>query len=152
MYNAIEMRNLEYGKCVLAVDWGGKRLGIAISDEARILARPLKVILHTSRKRDAEEIIRVAEVNDAGLIVVGVTYDSDGELTPSGRSAQRLNMEIKTQTSVPTILYDEGGSTKNAISHQITMGTKRKKRKGHLDAYAAAIILQTYLDMSKVNE
>lgn len=152
MYNAIEMSNLEHGKCVLAVDWGGKRLGIAISDEARILARPLNVILHTSRKRDAEEIIRVAEDNNTGLIIVGVTYDSTGELTPSGRSAQRLDMEIKTQTSIPTILYDEEESTKNAISNQIAMGTKRKNRKGHLDAYAAAIILQTYLDMGRVNE
>lgn len=131
---------------ILAVDPGEKRLGIALSDESGTIAKPLKVIAHESRNADAEAISEIAEVNHADLIIVGQALDMDGKATPQGRSAARLAGAIKNQTQTPVKLWDESDSTKLAKSTHIKMGKARKKRKGHLDEYAAAVILQSYLD------
>lgn len=122
-------------------------MGIALSDESGSIAKPLKVIAHESRNADAEAISKIAEVNHAELIIVGQALDMDGKATPQGRSAARLASAIKNQTQTPVKLWDESDSTKSAKSTHIKMGITRKKRKGHLDEYAAAVILQSYLDV-----
>jgi len=131
---------------ILAVDPGEKRLGIALSDESGTIANPLKVIAHKSRTADAETIASIAEENHAGLIVVGQALDLDGVPTTQGRSAARLAGVIRNQTETPVELWDESGSTIAARDAQIKIGTARKKRRGHLDEYAATVILQSYLD------
>ena len=142
----------EAKKRVMGIDWGGKRLGLAISDETRTLARPLSVIQHTSRQENAQKILNLALQEDVGLIIIGVTYSPDGALSPSGRSAVRLKEEIEKQADIPIIVFDEADSTNQAKDNQIIMGSTRKKRRGHLDAHAAAIILHAYLNEVKTNE
>jgi len=131
---------------VMAVDWGAKRLGLAISDPLRTLARPLCVINHVARKIDAERILEIAQENNVCMIIMGVTYDDCHKPTHSGRSAMRLLEEIKNLGSIPISEWDEDGSTRAAISFRLKMGASRKNRKGHHDSIAAAIILQNYLD------
>ena len=130
----------------LGVDPGKKRLGLAVSDPTGILARPLGVIKHTSRPIDAATIAQIAADEDVGIIVLGQALDIEGKPTVEGRSAARLAAAIRTQTSIPVILWDETGSTQAARQTQIEMGVSRAKRRGHLDEIAAAIILQSYLD------
>jgi putative Holliday junction resolvase len=146
MYNAIEMVTITANSLVLAVDWGSKRLGLAVSDPTRTLARPLCVIEHTSRSKDAARILVIAEENKVGLIIIGVNYDDQFVPTFSGRSAMRLLNEIQSKTSIAIIPWNEAGSTQAAISSRQEIGLKRKKRKGHHDSIAAAIVLQNYLD------
>jgi len=131
---------------VLSVDPGEARIGIAISDQTGTIANPLTVIKHQSRLIDAAQIAQLAHENSAGLIVVGATYDVEGELTPQGRRAARLVEVIRTQTELPVELFDEAGSTQAARSARISLGVSRKKRSGHLDDLAATVILQMYLD------
>jgi len=131
---------------VLAVDPGEKRLGIALSDPSGTIANPLTVLKHESRLIDAASIAQTARENQAGLIIIGATYDDEGELTPQGRRAARLADVIRTQTDIPVTLWDEHSSTQAARSARIGMGVSRKKRSGHLDDLAATVILQTYLD------
>lgn len=131
---------------VLAVDPGEKNLGIALSDPSGTIANPLTVIKHVSRLIDAATIAQLAAEHGAGRIIVGATYDDNGELTPQGRKAERLANVIRTQTDLPVKLWDEAGSTQAARAARIEMGVSRKKRSGHLDELAATIILQTYLD------
>lgn len=131
---------------VLAVDPGDKRIGVAISDPTGTVANPLIVIEHTSRPIDAATIAQLARENSAGLIIVGVTFDEEGDLSPQGRRGARLADAIRSQTVLPVELWDEGGSTKAAINARIALGSPRRKRKGHLDHLAATYILQTYLD------
>lgn len=131
---------------VLAVDWGTKRIGLAISDPTCTIANPLSVLVHSSRAQDAAAIIRTAEEREASLILVGVTYDEDGQLTPSGRSAERLAEAIRAQTDLEVRTWDEAGSTQTARQSRLTMGIPKKKRKGHFDAIAAVVFLQQYLD------
>jgi putative holliday junction resolvase len=131
---------------ILAVDPGEKRLGVAISDPTATIANPLAVVKHIARAVDAASIARLAEENEAGLIVVGQALDSEGEETAQSRRAARLAEAIRQQTSLPVVMWDESGSTQAARAARISMGVSRRKRAGHLDDLAAAVILQSYLD------
>ena len=151
MYNASEMETVTTNKLVLAVDWGSKRLGIAISDPTGTLARPLCVIEHSSRLENAHKILEIANNYKVEMIVIGVNYDDQLEPTYSGRSAMRLLKEIQSNTSIMIIPWNEAGSTLAAISSRHELGVKRKKRKGHHDSIAAALILQDFLDVGLEN-
>ncbi len=132
---------------ILAVDPGEKRLGIAISDPMGMLARPLQVITHVSRAVDAAAIARIAQEQEAIKILVGAALDGEGQMTPQAHHAERLAQVLRTQTVLPVELWDESGSTQAAWAARLAMGASRKKRSGHLDDVAAAIILQSYLDV-----
>lgn len=131
---------------ILAVDHGEKRLGIAISDPTATLARPLLVLKHVSRAIDAAQVARLAGENEAVRIIVGWALDDDGLPTPQARSAARFADALREQTSLPVEMWDESGSTQAARTARIQMGVTRRKRSGHLDEVAAAVILQSYLE------
>jgi putative Holliday junction resolvase len=131
---------------ILAVDPGGKRLGVAISDPGGRIANPYTVLNHVSRVVDAASIAQIARENGVATIVVGQTLDVEGKPTPQGRSAVRLAAAIRRQASIEVILWDETGSTQTARAARIALGVNRKKRSGHLDDLAATVILQSFLD------
>jgi putative Holliday junction resolvase len=132
---------------ILGVDPGQKSIGIALSDPTGIIATPLTVIQHVSRQIDAAAIAKMAIENKVGLIVVGQTLDMDGNPNLSGRQAARLAGAIRVQTEIPVKLWDEGYSTRDAKQIRAKLGAGSDKRRGHLDDLAAAVILQSYLDV-----
>jgi putative Holliday junction resolvase len=132
---------------ILAVDWGSKRIGLAVSDPTQTLSKSLESFVHTSRKTDAERIIKEANEYEAAMILLGVTYDDQKGLTPSGRSAARLADAIKMHTSIPILLWDEGGSSEAARLSLVQAGIPKKKRQRPIDSRSAAIFLQQYLDL-----
>jgi len=134
---------------VLAVDPGEKRIGLAISDPTGTLARPLCVVKHTAREKDASEIIQIAEHEGVSLIVVGWALDAEGRVGYSARKAQRLADALAEQTGIPIRMWDESGTTRAAIESRIELGVSRKKRKGHLDDLAASILLQDFLNQNE---
>ena len=134
---------------LLAVDHGEKRIGIAISDETSTIAAPLKVIEHVSRVIDAAQVADLAAQNNVFLIVIGQSFDDDGKPNPAGRRAGRFADELINQTNIPVKLWDESFSTQDARSARIQLGISRKKRAGHQDAYAAVVILQSYLESTR---
>ena len=131
---------------ILAVDHGEKRIGLAISDPTGIIANPLTVIQHVSRTIDAAQVATIATEQDAGLIVVGQSFDVDGQPNLSGRRAARCAEALQNQTDIPIQMWDESFSTQKARAARIRMGVSRKQRSGHLDQLAATVILQSYLD------
>lgn len=131
---------------ILCVDPGEKRIGTAISDATGTLARPLTLIQHITRTIDAASIASLAADHQVEIIVVGQALDFDGKPNLSGRRAARLAGAIRTQTEIPVKLWDESGSTNAARRVPEELGVKRKKSSEPLDDYAAAIILQSYLD------
>lgn len=131
---------------ILAVDPGEKRLGIALSDPTATIASPLTVILHVSRLVDAGQVAQLAAEHDAGRIIVGQALDDEGNPSFEGQRAARLAQAIQEQTSLAVELWDESGSTQIARAARIQMGVTRRKRRGHMDDLAAAVILQSYLD------
>ena len=137
---------------ILAVDPGSKNLGIALSDPSRTIASPLMIITHKSRSANADAIVDLAQQHTARVVVVGQSFDQDGQPSYEGRRAARLAAEIRSKSDLEVVLWDEAQSTVAARQAQITIGTPRSKRKGHLDDIAATVILQSYLDAMKIND
>jgi len=131
---------------ILAIDPGEKNIGLAISDPTGTIANPLTVLKHVSRVKDASAIVQIAIQHDVGLIVVGQSVDVEGSPTVQSRRAARLYGVIKSQTTIPVILWDESGSTQAARAARLAMGAIRRKRGGHLDDLAATYTLQDYLN------
>lgn len=130
----------------LAIDPGEKNIGLALSDPTGTIAAPLMVLAHRSRAEDAAAILEIARENNVMQIVVGQALDDSGQPSYEGRRAARLAGALRTITDLPVILWDESGSTQAAREARIQMKTSRRKRRGHLDDLAAAVILQSYLD------
>ena len=127
---------------ILAVDTGDVRHGIAISDPSGTIARPLEILLHSSRQRDAEKIIELAQDHDVHSVVVGIPYDDDGEIGPQARKALRMVDTLREISTITVTTWDESGTTQAA---------KRGHRQDpNLDARAAAVILQDYLDAQSI--
>lgn len=131
---------------ILAIDPGEKNIGVAISDPTGTLARPLQVLKHKSRSEDAIAIAKLAAQHQVGLILIGQALDDDNQPTFSGRAARRLAAATRAETQIPIKLWDESHSTQDARAARIAQGVGRNKRAGHLDASAAAIILQAYIN------
>ncbi len=131
---------------VLAVDPGEKRLGIAISDPTQTIASSLCVIEHENREKDALAIYTKAQEHSAVLILIGQPLNWDGSLNPQSSKSVRLADDIKSMGDIPVQLWDEFGSTQKAQNSRRQMSVSRKKRSGHLDHVAAAVILQSFLD------
>ncbi len=131
---------------ILAVDPGEKNIGIAISDPTGTIANPLTAVKHVSRSIDAATIAQIAEENNVVQIVVGNALDIDNRPTVQSRRAVRLAAQIRSQTDITVVLWDESGSTQAARNARIALGVPRRKRRGHLDDLAATYLLQTYLD------
>ncbi len=134
---------------ILAVDHGEKRIGLALSDPTGTLASPLTVIKHVSRLLDAAQVASLAAENQAELILVGQSFDEDGSPNLAGRRAARFAEALREQTSIPVELFDESFSTQEARQTAVELGFSRKKRAGHQDALAAAMILRSYLEANR---
>jgi putative Holliday junction resolvase len=131
---------------ILAVDHGEKRIGLALSDPTQTIASPLQVIKHSTRLMDAAQVANLASENEVGLIIIGQSFDEQGEPNLAGRRAANFAKVLQEQTSVPIELVDESFSTQDARSTVIEMGVSRRKRSGHHDALAAVMILRSYLE------
>ncbi len=131
---------------ILAVDPGSKRIGLALSDPTGNIANPLAVLTHVARLVDAACVAEEAATHTAGLIVVGQSFDDNGIPSFEGRRAGRFAEALRTQTTIPVVLWDESFTTREARLARLQMGVSRKHRCGHLDDLAATLLLQSYLD------
>jgi len=131
---------------ILAVDHGEKRIGLALSDPTATIASPLTVIKHTSRLMDAAQVANIASENGVELIIIGQSFDEDGNPNLSGKRAANFAKILKEQTDIPIELVDESFSTNDAQRTVIEMGMSRKRRKGHHDSLAAVMILRSYIE------
>ena len=131
---------------ILAVDHGEKRIGLALSDPTGTIASPLTVIKHVSRLLDAAQVANLAAEKEADLIVIGQSFDEEGNPNLAGRRAAKFAEALKEQTNLPIELFDESFSTQDARSTRIEMGVSRKKRSGHMDELAAVMILRSYIE------
>lgn len=134
---------------ILAVDHGEKRIGLALSDLTGTLASPLTVIKHVSRLMDAAQVADIASENEAGLIVIGQSFDEEGKPNLAGRRAARFAEALREQTRIPVELFDESFSTQDARATVIELGLSRKKRAGHHDSLAAVMILRSYIEANR---
>jgi putative Holliday junction resolvase len=131
---------------ILALDHGTKRIGVAVSDELKMIATPLEFILaepfadFLARLR---EIIREKEVE---LILVGMPRNMDGSYGPAALKVQEFVAVLKDAIAIPIKVWDERLTSAQAQRFLIQGGVRREKRKEKVDKMAAAILLQSYLD------
>jgi putative Holliday junction resolvase len=135
---------------ILGLDPGERRIGIAISDPTGTLAHPLQVLVRGSREEDFAAIAALVAEHDVELIVVGWPLSLDGTEGPQARRVARYTDALAACLPVPVVSWDERFTTAAAdeILRQIR-GRKRRRRaraRGQVDAIAAAVILQSYLD------
>jgi putative Holliday junction resolvase len=139
---------------VLGVDVGGRRVGLAISDATGTLARPLTTLSVSS---EADAVDRVAETiatlaaEEDGLstVVVGMPAHLDGSPSAMSTRVRAFIAALATRTAVPIATEDERLSSREAESRLAGRERDWRKRKAQLDAAAAAVFLQDYLDRSR---
>ena len=132
-------------KRVLALDVGDRRVGLAISDPTGMLASPLGAVERGAS--DLDDIVRVAEDNGAEEIVVGLPLTMSGEVRQQAGKVRAFVKDLRGRTAIPIRTVDERLSTAQARRLLRESPTRRRNRdRGRVDASAAAVILQAYLD------
>jgi putative Holliday junction resolvase len=131
---------------ILGIDYGSKRLGLAVCDELGLTAQALTTITRKNRVRDLEKIDSVIKEYNIEKIVVGYPLRLDGTEGIQCEKVNRFVDILESKFSLPIVKWDETLSTKEAEEILIEANMSRKKRKGVVDKLAAAIILQDYLD------
>lgn len=132
---------------LMGLDLGERRIGVAVSDPGRVLARGIEVIERRSVEKDLEAIARLAEEYEVETIVVGYPRRLNGTAGEEAKKAEAFAAQIEAHLGLPVILWDERLSTVRA-ARALAEGGKRKRRLG-IDAVAAVVILQDYLDSLK---
>ena len=129
---------------ILGIDHGEVRIGLALSDETGLIARPLMVVEHVARESDAETVARLAAEKGARLIVIGLPTDAEGEPGHQARKVLRWAEALGRATPIKIELWDESFTSVEADS--LMSAHRRGEPREPNDAYAAAVMLQSYLD------
>ena len=128
---------------VLAVDWGDRRVGLAVSDPSGIIASPAGFIARRAGKRPPiAELVRRATELEVQAFVLGLPLDQEGEDTPRAVEVRAIASELEKRTGMPVRLVDERFTTAAALRAIHEMGGSARGRKGDVDAMAATILLQ----------
>ncbi len=132
----------------LAVDWGERRIGLAISDPTGTIASPAGTIERRAGKRPpVAELVRRAVSLEARGIVLGLPLDGNGDETVRSLECRRVAADVVRRTSLPVALLDERFTTAAALRAVREMGGSTRGRKGDVDALAATVLLQQALRM-----
>lgn len=134
---------------IASVDLGKARTGIALCDKTEFLASPLMVISEKSPNKLLEKVTDTIISSKAELIVVGLPKNMDGTEGDSAKNARNFAQSLSEKTGIETVMQDERGTTITAHGFLNETNTRGKKRKAVVDAVAAVIILQDYLDKRK---
>ena len=132
---------------MLAVDWGERRIGLSLSDETQRLAQPLTTLTRRAGKRfPMRQLCTLLEQHAVAGVIVGLPLDEQGEEGAPARAARELAAAIGRQTGRPVEVWDERMTTARALQAVREMGGSARGRKGDVDALAATLLLQHYLD------
>ncbi|HLA69670.1 MAG TPA: Holliday junction resolvase RuvX [Bacteroidota bacterium] len=135
---------------VLGIDYGTRRVGLALSDPLRILATSYGALLNTPEL--FERIKEVITKEQIILVVVGLPLSLSGKKTSKALEVESFVEMVRSRCHIEVVSWDERFTTSMAQQSLLTMGTKRKDRRrkdGRVDSMAAAIMLQGFLDSTK---
>ena len=130
---------------ILALDYGTKRIGVALSDELRWTAQPLETFERRTLDRDIAHIAALVGSHSVERVVLGLPLQLDGREGLAVQAMRVFVAKLEAGLSVPVVLWDERMTTKAAEDLLIAADVSRKKRKGAIDRIGAAILLQSYL-------
>jgi putative Holliday junction resolvase len=132
---------------LLGVDWGERRIGLALSDEARCIAQPLTTLTRRPGKRvPMRPLLALVREHGVAGIVVGLPLAPDGSEGAAAAAARALAADLARRTGLPVVLWDERLTTARALGAVRELGGRTRGRRAELDALAATVLLQHYLD------
>jgi putative Holliday junction resolvase len=132
---------------LLGVDWGERRIGLALSDESQTLAQPLGTLTRRRGKRfPMTELIANVSRHAVVGVVVGLPLEASGDEGEPARAARALAQDISRRAERPVAMWDERFTTARIRRAVHEMGGTPRDRPGDVDALAATLLLQHYLD------
>ena len=138
---------------ILSLDWGQVRIGLALSDESQTLASPLETLLRRKGKRfPMPRLLELIEAHRPVAVVVGLPLTGEGDEAENAAAARETADAVAARTSLPVELWDERLSTARALRAVREQGGSTRGRKEDVDALAAAILLQHFLDTRKASD
>lgn len=132
---------------ILALDHGTKRIGVAVSDETKTIAQPLEYIPAEPFADFLSRLKKILADKEVDFILLGLPRNMDGSYGPAAHKVEVFATALKTATTIPIKLWDERLTSTMANRALLQAGVRRDKRKEKVDKMAAAILLQSYLDM-----
>ncbi|MGH9734591.1 MAG: Holliday junction resolvase RuvX [Candidatus Acidiferrales bacterium] len=135
---------------ILAIDYGRRKIGLALSDELRLTARPLATILRVNRRTDLKRLRQICKENSVGRVIVGHPLHLSGAAGEMAAETARFAARLMKETGIETELVDERLTSWQAqqIADEIS---SKARRGGPLDDLAAAILLREYLERRNPN-
>ena len=131
---------------ILALDHGTKRIGVAVSDEMKMIASPLEYIPAEPFAEFLERLREILREKEVEMILIGLPRNMDGSYGPAALKVQEFVAVLKDALTIPIKTLDERLTTVQAQRFLIQSNVRRAKRKEKVDKTAAAILLQSYLD------
>ncbi|MGD9124031.1 MAG: Holliday junction resolvase RuvX [Desulfarculaceae bacterium] len=131
---------------ILALDFGEKRIGVAVSDPGGTIAKPLCVLRRKNRDTDIKAISELVREQEAGRLVLGLPRKSASELGPLAERVLRLGKRLQRVLELPITYVDEFETTAEAEQALIAADMSRQRRRQVVDMLAASLILRRYLD------
>ena len=142
-------KSIEKKSRLLGIDPGKKRVGLAISDEDKLVSTPLKTIIKKNNSDLVKEIKKIIEENNIKGIVVGNPINMDGSKGPSAQSANDFAKYLSNNISIPVTMWDERLSSEAAFNLSSNLDINTSKKVEKLDQNAASFILQGAIDYIK---
>ena len=131
---------------LLGIDPGKNRVGLAISDEDKLVSTPLKTIIKKNNSNFIKEIKEIINENNVKGIIVGNPINMDGSIGPSGQSAKDFTKYLSNNVSIPVSMWDERLSSEGAFNLSSNLDVNVSKKVDKLDQNAASFILQGAID------
>ena len=135
---------------ILGIDLGKARTGVAICDKGELLASPLTVVQEHNRERLVDRLTALAQENRVELLAVGLPRNMDGSEGESAQNARDIGALLEAATGLPVEFVDVRVTTITAHGYLNDTNTRGKRRKAVVDAVAATVILQNYLDARRL--
>ncbi len=137
---------------ILAVDYGDARTGLAVCDKHEMLASPVEVVHQYNKDKVIARIAEIAAEYRVERIVVGNPINMNGTQGPRSELCSEFAKNLEQTVGIPVVLWDERSTTVSAHNYLNITDTRGKKRKNVVDAVAATIILENYLQYRKNNK
>lgn len=134
---------------IVAVDYGDARTGLAACDKAEFLASPVGVIHEYNEEKAAQKVADAILEQGAELVVVGNPINMNGTCGDRSEKCTAFGEKLKELTGLEVVMWDERGTTVTAHNMLNVTDTRGKKRKNVVDAVAATIILENYMNYRK---
>jgi putative Holliday junction resolvase len=131
---------------ILAIDHGTKRMGVAISDELKMIAQPLEYIPSEPFAAFLDRVRQLIREKEVEMILVGMPRNMDGSYGPAALKVQQFVAVLKDAIAIPITVWDERLTSAQANRFLLQGNVRRQERKQKVDKTAAAILLQSYLD------